>query len=965
MTARTGPLFAILALVSLSCSDGGTNVPGDVTSAKDKLVSDVWGDTLVPTDLLETSSPKPDGGEAPDQGESPETEEPEGCQELGVACGTWPTPGGGFVHCGACPSKEYCDAAGHCGLQPDCSVDLFSAIKLDLAGQGDVVKVQPGVGVPMVFGWLLGNRSDCQNCARQIALGFGGAANDDSFICLDLGSVASCPAYDVGYEVGQLVAPTAPGKYSIVAEIPTKLECDAPDYVFGTQTNALQVGWVTVEEPCEPADCEELGVQCGQWDDDCGGQIQCGACGVGKVCSDGGECETADDCTEDVFDVSQVYINGFVNTATVSVGQNAPVLFSWMLGSGKGLDGADRQIVLGVENLPELCVDVGIPETCPAFDTGLGSGTLSAPVNGGTYTVYAVATSEDFCEDALSAYGSSFPRRAIGTLVVEGKCQPATCGSLAAQCGYWDDGCLGVLECGTCSSEEVCGPQGKCTKTPNCQYPVFGLSNVAVGVEGGVDPVVEAGSQVPLALNWQAGNAASCPDCPLQIVLGFESGAAICFNLGASDPCPQIPSGAAGGFITAPGYPGAYVLSAALVQEANCPNAKKAFLEEDRVPIATVLVEGGCIPADCGSLGSDCGDWGDGCGGILHCGICPDGQACNSQGVCESPCVEGIFTVSDVSINGSGKVASASPNMKAQLILAWELGNPDDCPDCERQIVLGVADEPDYCEEAGVPPQCPGTTSGSKSTHVTAPSQAGSYTVFAMAAAQNDCDAAQQVFSSNPFKKPVGTLHVTDGCVPKNCLAMGMNCGDMDDGCGYKLECGQCPPGKLCNDAAKCYCSAQDNYEPNNSPGSAYELGTFSDKDVESSKFIEATMANELDWYHMGALDKPWGYMEPYVAVEFGLSIPYEVTIVYVCMNGQSPAIVDEHESLGCKHVSGLNLSGIPGGTNAYGYICESSGGPVLAHFGPQCDGIDDSGDLYVGIQAGGQCTAYSIDMHL
>lgn len=35
-------------------------------------------------------------------------------------------------------------------------------------------------------------------------------------------------------------------------------------------------------------------------------------------------------------------------------------------------------------------------------------------------------------------------------------------------------------------------------------------------------------------------------------------------------------------------------------------------------------------------------------------------------------------------------------------------------------------------------------------------------------------------------------------CVPQTCISLGAQCGDLDDGCGRPLHCGDCPPGQTC-----------------------------------------------------------------------------------------------------------------------------------------------------------------------
>jgi len=43
-------------------------------------------------------------------------------------------------------------------------------------------------------------------------------------------------------------------------------------------------------------------------------------------------------------------------------------------------------------------------------------------------------------------------------------CVPETCSSLGYECGTWDDGCGGTLNCGTCGANEECS-NGKCVST--------------------------------------------------------------------------------------------------------------------------------------------------------------------------------------------------------------------------------------------------------------------------------------------------------------------------------------------------------------------------------------------------------------------------------------------------------------------------------------------------------------------
>ena len=43
-----------------------------------------------------------------------------------------------------------------------------------------------------------------------------------------------------------------------------------------------------------------------------------------------------------------------------------------------------------------------------------------------------------------------------------------------------------------------------------------------------------------------------------------------------------------------------------------------------------------CVAKTCPELKKQCGQWEDGCGGMLECGSCPEGKACN-EGKCGTP----------------------------------------------------------------------------------------------------------------------------------------------------------------------------------------------------------------------------------------------------------------------------------------------------------------------------------------
>jgi hypothetical protein len=52
----------------------------------------------------------------------------------------------------------------------------------------------------------------------------------------------------------------------------------------------------------------------------------------------------------------------------------------------------------------------------------------------------------------------------------------------------------------------------------------------------------------------------------------------------------------------------------------------------------------------------------------------------------------------------------------------------------------------------------------------------------------------------------VGTGGGDAGCVPVSCESLSADCGDVPDGCGKNLDCGQCPSGQTCGAAGENRC---------------------------------------------------------------------------------------------------------------------------------------------------------------
>ena len=952
---RYAGVFTLLIMTACSGDDGG-NVPQADTGVELPVNNDAKPGEDVVT---------PGDNKTGDGRTQPETDSagciPKTCGELDLQCGTHEDGCGGLTDCGDCSGGKFCHADGSCNAEPDCSAGYFDVADVSIADQGYAASAVAGTTLPIIFKWHLGNAADCQTCRRQVVVG----VEDDPGVCVDAGTPPLCPAFDTGMDPGYVKVPDVPGTYKIYAFAPAEDNCAAAGSAFSAGEGKKLIGTLYVDPACGASTCGDLNKECGAWDDGCNGLLFCGDCGAGLFCNQDGGCETAGSCSLDVFEITSVYIKGFLNTVTVSPGETVPVLFSWSLGNGLWCDDCPRQIVVGVENFEEFCIDVGVPDSCPGYTSGVGNGYVTAPATAGAYTVYAAAANVEDCTELENENYVTAPKIAIGTLQVLGDCTPGTCASLNVQCGFNDDGCGGVTGCGECPGAKFCTAGGTCSQNPDCDAGIFEMVTVKMGASGNSATAVP-GEKVPVVLDWKLGNSQACPHCARQIVAGIEGSPSFCIDAGVAPACPEFNDSLGGGYVSAPAITGTFALQVAALAEPDCPKALVAYKSSAaKQAVGTLAVVGSCTPATCEALSKECGDWGDGCGGMVHCGVCPEGKTCNNKGKCVGECTEGIFETYDININGSGETASAGANMNIPITVGWNIGNSDDCPDCKRQLVLGIDDIAGPCIDLGTPDACPGYSSGVNGGSMSAPASSGNYTVYALAAAEGSCVEAAATWEGSFEKKALGTLHVPSGCVPKNCNTLGKDCGNWDDGCSFALACGECAAGDICNSSGDCYCSASDDYEPNNTPGSAHFLGSFSDHDAVSTHTIVAAVHNEQDWFEMDSNDEAWAYMEPYVHVEFGLEKAFEVYVVYVCDDLSLPDFTPV-ASDGCAWTGAIGMAGVEGvGGTVSGYKCTSQGDPVSVQFGPKCGFLDDSGTLYVGVKGTGACSGYTLDLHL
>jgi len=858
---------------------------------------------------------------------------------------------------------EVSDAGGpeETATPPDdtsgCDGAALRITRFGAAGDLEVGFVSAGRDVPVLLEWTLAEDGACPGCERFVVLGLG----DTPAACWQAGAPPDGPDSEPGIGAALLVAPGSPGEQPVEVAAIAAEHCDAARELYPAETR-LTIGSLIVSGTCADHSCAAWGPECGVWANDCGGTCPTDACADDQVCSGDGACLPAADCGPGIFDVGEVFLDGLGGAAEVDPGEQVTVFLTWAVGNDDACVDCQRQLVFGLDSSPLGCTDLGVTSTCPAFDAGNFAALFDAPVDPGTYTLLAQALTTNNCADAETLYTSGGPKSAIGVLHVGPACAPAGCADMGRACGLWEDWCGELLDCGACPTSKHCTPDGECLPLSTCAEDLFEVQDLSLN---GAGPVLGTeGGPVVALLRWRAGLSGGPEDAAAQVVVGLGDQPAFCREVEAPPPCEAPLEGVSGGFLTITGIPGTYPVRTALLQEADCAAALDAFPDATSVTAGLVRVGWDCTPRSCGDLGLECGDWGDGCGHPLACGKCPDGESCTADGRCETACAAGIFEVDGVEVNMSGTAGSAAPGQQVPLALHWTLGNPDNCDGCARQLVLGIGDAAGPCSELGAPATCPETADGFLSVFVTAPSEPGDHVVYAYAPGSDvGCAQAEATFPANPERLPIGELHVTDGCLPENCFSLDAVCGLQDDGCGFELNCGECQAGQLCV-GGLCTCSALDDYEDNDLPAQAWNLGTFPDSDAESSVEVVAMVEDEVDWFLMGATDEMWAYVNPSAHVEMGTGQPYEVQAVYICSNGTTSETAIT--ASGTCTWTPMDFAGVPDldGPVA-GWRCESGAGDLDLQLTPECPTIDDSGRFFISVGTSVGCSSYELSLHL
>jgi len=205
---------------------------------------------------------------------------------------------------------------------------------------------------------------------------------------------------------------------------------------------------------CKPQSCAQIGATCGQQGDGCGELIDCGVCSAPATCGGAGVHNTCG--------VPGGVDGGACVPATcANLGVNCGAVAD---GCGGIIDCGACSVAGEVcgANAPNICggsTQTCTPKTCAAL--GADCGAVGDGCGGVIPSCGTCTTPGEVC-------GGGGTPNVCGNSAV---CVAKTCANLGANCGYAGDGCGGVVFCGSCASNEVCGldlpsvcsPLGSCT----------------------------------------------------------------------------------------------------------------------------------------------------------------------------------------------------------------------------------------------------------------------------------------------------------------------------------------------------------------------------------------------------------------------------------------------------------------------------------------------------------------------
>lgn len=439
---------------------------------------------------------------------------------------------------------------------------------------------------------------------------------------------------------------------------------------------------------CIPKACWQLVKTCGDWDNGCGGTINCGTCPAGQACLAAGQCVAA--CVPNCIDKTcgsdgcggscGTCPTGWSCLANGTCGDTTPPCVPNCTGKTCGSDGCNG--TCGTCSSGNICENGRCIPECISDCSGKNCGLNSCGVSCGTCAPGFV------CRSNWCAIQQCVPN-----------CTNKACG---------DDGCNG--SCGTCASDSTCvnsqcqinepPPQMYCYDTDvNTDFP-NGKNSQVVGTTNGYDTGLlgtglfrNAVSQIDTCksdntlteyfcngivvesteitcqdtcenghcvdancqqkqcdqqrrqcgnLNNGCGGTINCGNCASNNACLTNSCTTDNYNFGTCSsiyiPGCQACSTDAECWVADKCKTGKCVNNKCQADPKVCPTNQVC-------DASTGNCKAACVPKTCSQLGKTCGSVDNGCGKQINCGSCGLRQSCDTSGQCKCNILGSILSV--------------------------------------------------------------------------------------------------------------------------------------------------------------------------------------------------------------------------------------------------------------------------------------------------------------------------------
>ncbi|TAH44224.1 MAG: T9SS type A sorting domain-containing protein [Bacteroidetes bacterium] len=480
-------------------------------------------------------------------------------------------------------------------------------------------------------------------------------------------------------------------------------------------------------------------------------------------------------CPVDVI----ISLDGGGNTIAVAGGATINVTGTYSVANDNSCPSCIQQLIIGIDSVASSCIYDNIPGVCPSPSTGSINTTLTAPLSQGIYTIWVNNPYNFSCTLGDYSGPTGNGALAIGTIYVD--CPPQVSISLngggnsitvapnasVTMTGTYvlsnPTGCpsciqqliVGIdtvaLDCIYDNIPDVCpsssngtlnvaftAPAAEGTYTLYSNNPfnfsctltdytgatgnaaqIIGTLTVACLPEinaslNGVNDtlVVSPGTVVSLDGNFSISNPSSCPSCIQQLIVGLDTVATACIYDNIPDVCPNASVGTFSEQITAPMDPGTYPIYVNNPFNFSCTLSDYTGASGNgAMVIAVLIVE--CLPEV------------------------------------------------NITLNGGGNTITVAPGTVITVGGDYTLSNPQSCPSCIQQLIIGVDTVPADCVYDGIPDVCPSQTIGTIASTITAPVDTGVYTIYANNPFNFSCTLTDYTGMNGNNATAIGTITVS------------------------------------------------------------------------------------------------------------------------------------------------------------------------------------------------------------